>query len=93
VPLGILSDIEPGVPVATRLAPGDAVVVMSDGVFDALNAAGEPFGAGRVVALLRAHRGAPAPEILAALRAALDAFTGGAPAEDDRTAIVLTRRA
>ncbi len=92
VPLGILSDIEPGVPVATRLAPGDAVVVMSDGVFDALNAAGEPFGAGRVVALLRAHRGAPAPEILGALRTALDAFTGGAPAEDDRTAIVLTCR-
>jgi serine phosphatase RsbU (regulator of sigma subunit) len=66
---------------------------MSDGIFDAANAAGEPFGAERVVALLREHRGASAAEILAAVRAALDAFTGGAAAEDDRTAIVLARRA
>ena len=92
-PLGILPDIDPGIPVATALGPGDVVVVMSDGVFDAPNAAGEPFGAERVIALVREHRSAPAAEILAAVRAALDAFTGGAPAEDDRTAIVLARRA
>lgn len=92
-PLGILPEIDPGVPVATALGPGDIVVVMSDGVFDAPNAADEPFGAERVIALLREHRSASAAEILVALRAALDAYTGGAPAEDDRTAIVLARRA
>ncbi len=92
-PLGILDDIEPGTPVATALAPGDVVLVMSDGVFDAPNAAGEPFGAERVIAVLRAHRGASAADILGALRAALDAFTGDVPPEDDRTAIVLARRA
>jgi serine phosphatase RsbU (regulator of sigma subunit) len=92
VPLGILSEIDLGAPVATRLAPGDVVLVMSDGVFDALDGAGERFGVERVVAILREYSGAPAAEILAALRRAVDAFTGDAPAEDDRTAIVLARR-
>ncbi len=91
VPLGILPDIDVKVPAPIALGPGDVVAVLSDGIFDALNAAGEHFGAARVTGVLDAHRHASAADILAALRGAVTSFTEGAGAEDDCTAIILKR--
>lgn len=92
VPLGVLPDIDARTAPPIALAPGDLLVAMTDGVFDAESATGEErFGTGRVIDVLREHHEATAAEILAALRAALAAYPGGAPADDDRTAIVIKR--
>jgi hypothetical protein len=40
---------------------------------------------------VRGARDGSAHEVLAALKRAVDAFTGGAPLEDDRTALVVRR--
>jgi sigma-B regulation protein RsbU (phosphoserine phosphatase) len=67
----------------------DVLVLLTDGVADAAGARGARFGESRVlghVARLHAH---PMREILEAIFTDLAAFTGGGPASDDRTAVLL----
>ena len=45
------------------LAPGDVVALYSDGITDAENAAGEPFGESRLSAVITAHAADPLPQI------------------------------
>jgi len=78
-------------PAVVVLAPGDVVVVASDGLFEARNRGGEWFGTDRVVALVRERHAARGAEILGALRDAVARFTEGTGADDDRTAIVIKR--
>ena len=73
------------------LAPGDALVFYTDGIPDALNADGEEFGEGRLREIVAAHGGEPADALLAALMAALAAFTGDTEPADDVTCVVVRR--
>ena len=79
-----------------RLAPGDLVVLYTDGMIEASSApdaAGGPqfeFGIDRLVERARALAGRPAKEIVESLHAAVEAFCGDAPPQDDRTAVVVT---
>ncbi|MCK6461434.1 MAG: SpoIIE family protein phosphatase, partial [Planctomycetes bacterium] len=63
----------------------------SDGFFEAAAPGGELFGADRVRELVAARRAEPADRILAELREAVDAHLAGAPAGDDRTALLIKR--
>ncbi len=74
------------------LAPGDALIFYTDGIPDALNADGEEFGEGRLREIVAAHGGEPADALLAALMAALAAFTGDTEPADDVTCVVVRRR-
>jgi sigma-B regulation protein RsbU (phosphoserine phosphatase) len=65
----------------------DLLVLWTDGLVDARNDAGEPFGDQRLLAEVCAHRGEPVEAIVQAVLAAAEAF-GGRP-EDDRTLLVL----
>lgn len=70
-------------------APGDRVLLYTDGMSDAMNPAGECFGDHRVVDTLTAHAAlAPAP-LGARLLEAVDAFTAGTPRHDDLTCLLL----
>ncbi len=71
-------------------APGDRVAVFTDGVTDAVDRAGEPFGLDRLDAGL-GEGGAAAGQVVAALTDALDRFTDGLPVADDRTLVVVRR--
>jgi serine phosphatase RsbU (regulator of sigma subunit) len=71
------------------LQAGDVVLLLTDGVLDARNPAGVRFGWPRVEAAIRRHRGAPPPEMVAALYTAVRDFIADCPAEDDMTAIVI----
>lgn len=73
------------------LAPGDLIVLYTDGVVDALNEAGEEFGQDRLEALLFGRRHLAAQEVVDALLAAIHAHTGQAPLFDDVTLVVLRR--
>ena len=71
------------------LEPGDALLLYTDGVTDAVNPAGENFGIDGLERQMRAiaHLGAEA--IVGKLFDAIEAFAGGAAQEDDITVAVL----
>jgi sigma-B regulation protein RsbU (phosphoserine phosphatase) len=75
------------------LQPGDTLFVFTDGVVEAMNAAGEHYSSERLEAQLRAAVDA-APEPMAnAVKISVDAFTGDAPKADDVAILALRRRA
>jgi phosphoserine phosphatase RsbU/P len=71
------------------LAPGDILVVFSDGVSEALSAGGEEYGEERIIAVASKHASAAPADLLQALFADVRAFSKGAPQSDDITALVL----
>ena len=75
-----------------QLAPGDTVVVFSDGVSEALNDAGEEFGDDGIVRAVSRRVSQSPAAMLDALLAAVKQFAGAAPQNDDITALVLRYR-
>lgn len=76
-----------------RMAPGDALVLYTDGLPEATDSLGEELGLDRLVAAVRRARVRGAAAIAEAVFADLDAFTGGRPQTDDQTLVVVQRRA
>jgi phosphoserine phosphatase RsbU/P len=72
-----------------QLVPGDTVVVFSDGISEALNGAGEEYGDERIVEAITAALAEPPQRVLDALVAHVKQFVGGAPQNDDITALVV----
>lgn len=72
-----------------RLGPGDLVVLYTDGVVEAENAAGKPFGSDRLIDTVKRHRRQGAESVVEAVCDALGEFTGEVPRQDDRTVVVL----
>jgi sigma-B regulation protein RsbU (phosphoserine phosphatase) len=72
-----------------RLRPGDVVVLYTDGVSEATNAAGEMFGEKRLAKILAASRGLAAGRILEAIQAKVGAFCGDRLPNDDVTLLIL----
>jgi sigma-B regulation protein RsbU (phosphoserine phosphatase) len=75
-----------------EIESGDRLVFLTDGLIEASNAAGEPFGFERLETLLRtqAESAATADQIEAAILSAVEAHSAGAPPEDDRTLVIVT---
>jgi sigma-B regulation protein RsbU (phosphoserine phosphatase) len=73
------------------LAPGDLLVLLSDGVFEYFDAGGEAFGEARVEAVLREHCGESTAVLSERLLAAVRAFARGAPQQDDVTMVLVKR--
>jgi phosphoserine phosphatase RsbU/P len=71
------------------LEPGDLLVLFSDGVTEAFDAAGEQFGEERLRTCLDANRQCSPAELLERLLSAVRNFALGAPQYDDVTALVL----
>jgi serine phosphatase RsbU (regulator of sigma subunit) len=89
----------PGVPYAqgeVQLNVGDRVVIFSDGVSEAMDAAGDEFGDDRLLAAIQAsHVGdadIDAPRLVDDVITAVRAFTAGAAQSDDITAMVVRYR-
>ena len=74
-----------------RLAPGDAIVLFSDGVTEATSPAGELFGLARLTAAVEATGAVPAFALVEAIRGAVAAFAGGGRPADDLTLLVVVR--
>ncbi len=84
-PLGVMRQIYGAKTIG--LEPGDIVVWLSDGLIEASNARGEPFGYESVVAALSGPADS-AGQIRDRLLSAIADHTAGHPAEDDRTLVV-----
>jgi sigma-B regulation protein RsbU (phosphoserine phosphatase) len=70
-----------------HLVPGDELVLYTDGITEAHNPAGEMFGLERLDRVLE-NCAIGAPDLLQEVLRALDQFTAGQPAHDDRTLVV-----
>lgn len=71
--------------------PGDRLVLLTDGFYEAANAAGEQFGETRVRQLVQGCTERTPAELITALAAAVTNFTGGRAPADDLTAVVVQR--
>ena len=74
------------------LQPGDLLLLFSDGLPEANDAAGNEFGDERIEALFRQHVALPPPELLDRILQDVTQFADGAPARDDLTIFVLRYR-
>lgn len=73
------------------LAPGDTVFLHTDGVAEATNGAGEPFGEDRLMALLQSTELGHPARVVERVMAAVQDFSGPVPF-DDVTCLSLTYR-
>ena len=91
VPFGIFSSMAYGPAQKIQLAPGDMLVLITDGFFEWTNASGEDFGFARLHAAIRDARSLSAADTINSLHASVTAFASGTAQQDDLTAVVLKR--
>lgn len=71
------------------LAPGDWLVVFTDGLVEAVNARDEEYGESRLLSAIEAGRAVEPPDLLRRLMSDLDFFVGNTPQHDDVTCMLL----
>jgi phosphoserine phosphatase RsbU/P len=74
-----------------QFAPGDTLVLYTDGVTEAQTPAGAMFGQERLLAAAKARVGRSAGEVQEGLLAEMHKFLGDAPQSDDITVVVVVR--
>jgi sigma-B regulation protein RsbU (phosphoserine phosphatase) len=88
--LGILKTTSPYEEATVVFRPGDALILFTDGVSEAMSRVQEEYGEERLEVILRATLGRPAQEILDAVHQDVLVHTQGAPQSDDITMMILT---
>ncbi|MCA1614483.1 MAG: SpoIIE family protein phosphatase [Acidobacteria bacterium] len=74
---------------AAELGAGDVLLLFSDGITEAQNAAGEEYGDDRLLRLASAHRHLSADDLRAAVFREIDDWSGGRERDDDQTIVIL----
>jgi serine phosphatase RsbU (regulator of sigma subunit) len=90
-PLGLLPGFSYCDAQLLRFAPGDMLVLVTDGLVEWANVDDEDFGEKRLKEAIRAHRDLPAAAIISGVYAAVRKFAGSTPQLDDLTALVVKR--
>ncbi|MBI3944532.1 MAG: SpoIIE family protein phosphatase [Armatimonadetes bacterium] len=75
-----------------RLRPGDALILYTDGITEAMDASGEEFGMERFLQALQSGAATSAQARARRIEEAVMAFAGQAPQQDDITLVVLSMR-
>jgi phosphoserine phosphatase RsbU/P len=86
LPLGLFPDLQ-FEEATLRLIPGDQIIFYTDGITEAFDASGDMFGLERLDEVLE-NCHLRADGLIEEILKALEAFTGGLPATDDRTLLV-----
>jgi sigma-B regulation protein RsbU (phosphoserine phosphatase) len=71
------------------LAPGDLLVIYTDGFSEAMNPNLEEWGEERLIHAIASCAGLPAKDSISKIMQAADAFASGAPQSDDMTLVIL----
>ena len=74
-----------------QLEPGDTLVMFTDGVTEAMDAAYKEFGAEHLDSILRQQSGANSQQIIEAVKAGIKEFVGDAEQSDDITMLAVKR--
>ncbi|MBI4601082.1 MAG: SpoIIE family protein phosphatase [Planctomycetes bacterium] len=91
VPLGMMPGWSYDLGPAVDLAPGDALLMTTDGVWEATSPEGERFGKERLRAALARHAAGRAQEIVDAILVEVERYTRGLAHPDDLTLGVVKR--
>jgi serine phosphatase RsbU (regulator of sigma subunit) len=91
LPLGVTADAQSEGVRMMAVAPGDLIVLLTDGFFEYQNPEGELFGRNRIAEIIRANHSRSAREILGAIVGAVQEFARGAPQADDMTGLIIRR--
>lgn len=75
--------------VTQQMAPGEALVLYTDGVTEAMNPCAELFSDARLRSLLSTEKPADAKQVVETIVTAVSEFVGDAPQSDDLTLVVL----
>ncbi len=89
IPLGMRANAQFEEAPTFTLAPGELLVLLTDGIEEASSPTDELFGIERALEVVRSHRDQPARAIVEALYSTTREFAKGAPQLDDITAIVV----
>ncbi|MCA9294872.1 MAG: SpoIIE family protein phosphatase [Phycisphaerales bacterium] len=92
VPLGVVPELDANLINTIDMQSGDIYVVLSDGIYEAMNPDMEQFGTQRVRDLIAAHHDASAETLVTIIRDAVNTFADGRPADDDRTGLIIRAR-
>lgn len=90
-PMGVMEIDDRQTSASLQLEPGDILALISDGIYEYANTAGEEFGEARVARIFQSQHGLSMPELSDHLIAEVMEFGGAAPQADDIT-LVLVRR-
>jgi serine phosphatase RsbU (regulator of sigma subunit) len=93
LPLGVLDEASYSRSKPIALAPGDLVVLCTDGIVEAMNEENELFGRPRLEGIIRAHAQSPVEEIVRAVGRAVEAHYVGESPPDDLTILAARRNA
>ena len=78
-------------PQTLKFAPGDILILVTDGFIEWANAEDEDFGQDRLQEVVRACRHLPSAKIISEIHKEVVKFVGPAPQQDDLTALVVKR--
>jgi hypothetical protein len=93
VPLGVMAEMSYGPAQKLDLAPGDALVLVTDGFFEWANTQSEQFGIDRLEQAVRDASDQSAATIISTLYKKVSSFVGDVVQDDDLTAVVIKRTA
>ena len=89
IPLGVMADCEFPISVGLKLAPGDTVILPTDGIREARPSEESFFGAQRLIDVVRTNRERPACEIIDAIETAIRRHCHPHAPPDDFSAVIL----
>jgi len=92
-PLGAMTLAAPRAAAQLAMEPGDVLLLLSDGIYEAHDPARSLFGEARVEAVVAANRSADMATLSACLLDAVRSYSGGAAQEDDISMVLLKRDA
>jgi phosphoserine phosphatase RsbU/P len=84
--IGLVEDFRPGL-ASLQLTPGDVLLLYTDGITEALDDQGQPFGEDGLAGVMQQSSGLTASEIAQRLWSALQDHIGSAPLADDATLV------
>ena len=91
VPFGFAPGMPYGPAQDIEMAPGDLLVLSTDGFFEWENAQEEEFGLERLEAAIRSAADRPPDQIISHIYQTVTAFAGGTHQADDLTAVIIKR--
>jgi phosphoserine phosphatase len=91
-PLGTHSDQGDSAARIIPMAPGDSLVLVTDGFFECANIAGDRLGMDRLGEAIATHHALGAGDLIRKLYGGVLEFSQGRPQADDITAVVIKRQ-
>ena len=91
LPLGLMPEAEYDATTLLQLAPGDMLVLLTDGFYEWDRPDGEQFGTERIADLIRQHHHLPTAEFIQVIYRSVVEFSAGTRQGDDLTAVIVRR--